>query len=172
MAASAFAFVCQSYSTLNEDSSSPPVNENILDSFSLIFTTYSSRCVLFCRCSLCFCSYGCCCRSQSIRYLSQGYYLMGWAGPIMGLCSFWSDYTCADARHFSLPLRNRAFGLDLLAIYTYLAGLFVMLISRAGVKQALVNALGMFAGKAIVLEWSGNAANPAQWEVKSRNRLF
>jgi hypothetical protein len=59
-----------------------------------------------------------------------------------------------------------------LAIYTYLAGLFVMLISRAGVKQALVNALGMFAGKAIVLEWSGNAANPAQWEVKSRNRLF
>jgi len=35
-----------------------------------------------------------------------------------------------------------------------------------------VNALGMFAGKAIVLEWSGNAANPAQWEVKSRNRLF
>jgi hypothetical protein len=93
---------------------------------------------------------------------------MGVAGLTMGFCSFWSDYTCADARHFSPALRQRAFGLDLLAIYSYLSGLFLVLAVRAGLFQACVMLFGMNAGKAIVLEWSGNAANPAQWEVRRR----
>lgn len=97
----------------------------------------------------------------------QGHLFLGSFGITTAFCSFFSDFVTADARHFSLVLRRRAFALDLIVVNTYvLANILTLLLNGSFLESFWVTfAIGGI-GKHIILEWSGAASSPAQWEFR------
>jgi len=84
----------------------------------------------------------------------------------MGFISFFSDYVVASGVHFGMPLRRRAFALDLLVIYVYLSTITVNMFRLGTVTDALSIVVLMALGALVVLEWSGRSSGPAQWEFR------